>query len=77
MVSAIVLIDCEKGQVNATAEALASLDGVSEVYSVAGQVDLPCDPTPVIHERPTLTGGGPLELERLHGGGGAHARDAA
>lgn len=40
MVSAIVLIDCEKGQVNATAEALASLDGVSEVYSVAGQVDL-------------------------------------
>jgi DNA-binding Lrp family transcriptional regulator len=40
MVSAIVLIDCETGQVNSTAQALANLDGVSEVYSVAGQVDL-------------------------------------
>lgn len=40
MVSAIVLIDCEKGMVNETAQMLASLDGVSEVYSVAGQVDL-------------------------------------
>jgi DNA-binding Lrp family transcriptional regulator len=40
MISAIVLIDCEKGQVNETAQALANLEGVSEVYSVAGQVDL-------------------------------------
>ena len=40
MVSAIILIDCEKGLVNQTAEALAELEGVSEVYSVAGQVDL-------------------------------------
>lgn len=40
MVSAIILIDCEKGMVNQTAESLAELEGVSEVYSVAGQVDL-------------------------------------
>jgi DNA-binding Lrp family transcriptional regulator len=40
MVSAIVLVDCEKGMINETAQALASLEGVSEVYSVAGQVDL-------------------------------------
>lgn len=40
MVSAIVLIDCEKGMVNETAQMLANLDGISEVYSVAGQVDL-------------------------------------
>jgi DNA-binding Lrp family transcriptional regulator len=40
MVSAIVLIECQKGSVNATAEALADLAGISEVYSVAGRVDL-------------------------------------
>lgn len=40
MVSALVLIECEKGSVNQTAEALADLKGISEVYSVAGRVDL-------------------------------------
>ena len=40
MVSAIVLIDCEKEAVNQTAEALAEMPGISEVYSVAGRVDL-------------------------------------
>ncbi len=40
MVSAIVLIECQKGSVNQTAEALADLGGITEVYSVAGRVDL-------------------------------------
>ncbi len=40
MVSAIVLIDCEKGKINQIAEALADVPGISEVYSVAGRVDL-------------------------------------
>lgn len=40
MVSAIVLVECEKGMINQTAEALAEINGVSEVYSVAGRVDL-------------------------------------
>lgn len=40
MVSAIVLIACEKELVNQTAEALAEMPGISEVYSVAGRVDL-------------------------------------
>lgn len=40
MVSALVLIDCEKGAVNQAAEALADMDGITEVYSVAGRVDL-------------------------------------
>lgn len=40
MVSAIVLIDCEKGQINKTAEILADVEGITEVYSVAGRVDL-------------------------------------
>lgn len=40
MVSAIVLVECEKGMINQTAEALAEVDGISEVYSVAGRVDL-------------------------------------
>ena len=40
MVSAIVLIECVKGSINVTAEALAGMKGISEVYSVAGRVDL-------------------------------------
>ncbi len=40
MVSAIVLIECEKGKINQTAEALAEVNGISEVYSVAGRIDL-------------------------------------
>lgn len=40
MVSAIVLINCEKNFINPVAEALARLEGVSEVYSVAGRYDL-------------------------------------
>jgi DNA-binding Lrp family transcriptional regulator len=40
MVSAIVLIECEKGKINQTAEALADMRGITEVYSVAGRVDL-------------------------------------
>lgn len=40
MVSAIVLVECEKGMINQTAEALAEISGISEVYSVAGRVDL-------------------------------------
>jgi DNA-binding Lrp family transcriptional regulator len=40
MVSAIVLIECEKGAINQIAEALADMKGITEVYSVAGRVDL-------------------------------------
>lgn len=40
MVTAIVLLNTERDKVNAVADELASLDGVSEVHSVAGRVDL-------------------------------------
>lgn len=40
MVNAIVLIDCERGRIGDVAEALAAIDGVAEVYSVAGRHDL-------------------------------------
>ncbi len=40
MVSAIVLIECQKGMINKTAEVLADISGITEVYSVAGRVDL-------------------------------------
>jgi len=40
MVSAIVLIECNKNSINQVAEALADIKGISEVYSVAGRVDL-------------------------------------
>ncbi|MCW6010667.1 Lrp/AsnC family transcriptional regulator [Micromonospora sp. CPCC 206061] len=40
MITAIVLIDCATDSIPEVAEALAALPGVSEVYSVAGHVDL-------------------------------------
>lgn len=40
MITAIVLIDCATDAIPEVAEALADLPGVSEVYSVAGHVDL-------------------------------------
>lgn len=40
MITAIVLIDCATDAIPEVAEELANLEGVSEVYSVAGGVDL-------------------------------------
>jgi DNA-binding Lrp family transcriptional regulator len=40
MVTAIVLVTCEVDRTPETAQALADLRGVSEVYSVAGDWDL-------------------------------------
>ena len=40
MVNAIVMLNVESSKINSVAEKLVELDGVSEVYSVAGQYDL-------------------------------------
>jgi DNA-binding Lrp family transcriptional regulator len=40
MVHAIVLLNVERDKVNDIAEQLASIKGVSEVFSVAGRLDL-------------------------------------
>jgi DNA-binding Lrp family transcriptional regulator len=40
VITAIVLIQAEVDRIPEVAEALAELDGVSEVYSVTGDVDL-------------------------------------
>lgn len=40
MVTAIVLMNVERGRINAVAEDLAGRTGVSEVYSVSGNYDL-------------------------------------
>ena len=40
MVSAVVLINVEHDRINEAAQALADIDGVAEVYSVAGRYDL-------------------------------------
>ncbi len=40
MVTAVVLINVQRGQVNETAQRLLELDGVAEVYSVTGEYDL-------------------------------------
>ncbi|NNH72189.1 Lrp/AsnC ligand binding domain-containing protein [Nocardia uniformis] len=40
MITAIVLIHAEAARIPETAQALADIDGVAEVYSCAGDVDL-------------------------------------
>jgi DNA-binding Lrp family transcriptional regulator len=40
VITAIVLIDCATDSIPEVAQNLANLDGVSEVYSTAGHVDL-------------------------------------
>ena len=40
MITAIVMIDAATDSIGEVAQAVAELDGVSEVYSVAGDVDL-------------------------------------
>lgn len=40
MISALVLINVERGKVNETAQSLVEIEGVAEVYSVTGEYDL-------------------------------------
>ena len=40
MVSALVLLGIDRDHINPVAEELAEMEGVTEVYSVAGQYDL-------------------------------------
>ena len=40
MIHALVLIQCEIDEIPEAAQAIADIDGVSEVYSVAGEFDL-------------------------------------
>lgn len=40
MVTSIILIHAERTMVNAVAERLIEIEGISEVYSVSGQYDL-------------------------------------
>ena len=40
MVTAIVLLTTERDKINSIAEKLADMEGISEVYSIAGKYDL-------------------------------------
>jgi DNA-binding Lrp family transcriptional regulator len=40
MITAIVFVNAEVDRIPEVAEAIAALEGVSEVYSVTGQIDL-------------------------------------
>ena len=40
MVTALVLINVQRGQINETAQRLTEISGVAEVYSVTGEYDL-------------------------------------
>lgn len=40
MVSAIVLLNVKRNQINSVAEQLTQLNGITEVFSVAGRYDL-------------------------------------
>ncbi len=51
MITAVVLIDAVHDRIPEVAEALAEIDGVSEVYSVAGRFDLVAMVRVAGHER--------------------------
>ena len=40
MVTALVLLNVERSRVNSVAETLAEMEGITEVYSIAGRYDL-------------------------------------
>jgi len=40
MVTSIILMNIERSKINETAEQLAAMEGISEVYSVSGNYDL-------------------------------------
>jgi DNA-binding Lrp family transcriptional regulator len=40
VVSAVVLVNIAKGKIASAGEAIAAIEGVTEVFSVAGRVDL-------------------------------------
>ncbi|GAC1565415.1 MAG: Lrp/AsnC ligand binding domain-containing protein [Ktedonobacteraceae bacterium] len=40
MISAVVLINVQRGQVNETAQSLLDIEGVAQVYSFTGEYDL-------------------------------------
>jgi DNA-binding Lrp family transcriptional regulator len=40
MINAIVLINAERTKINSVGEQLASIEGITEVYSVSGRFDL-------------------------------------
>ncbi|SFH91165.1 Lrp/AsnC family transcriptional regulator [Modicisalibacter xianhensis] len=40
MQNAVILINAEKGQIQAVAQRLAEVEGISEVYSTCGRYDL-------------------------------------
>ena len=40
MITSIVLINAERTKINSAANQLASIDGITEVYSVSGRFDL-------------------------------------
>ena len=40
MITAVMMINCEVGQVHSVAQQLVDTDGVAEVYSISGEHDL-------------------------------------
>jgi len=40
MISALILLNIERGKVNETAQSLLEIEGIAEVYSVTGEYDL-------------------------------------
>ena len=40
MITAMVMLNIERGKINEVAEKLSDMDGIAEVYSVSGRFDL-------------------------------------
>ena len=65
MITAVVLVQCEIDEIPEAAQAIAELDGVTEVYSVAGEFDLVA--VVRVHEHEALATVIPQGIARVEG----------
>jgi DNA-binding Lrp family transcriptional regulator len=65
MVTAVVLVQCEIDEISGSAQAIADIDGVTEVYSVAGEFDLVAIVR--VHDHDSLASVIPQGIARVEG----------
>jgi DNA-binding Lrp family transcriptional regulator len=64
MVDAIVMVNAESNKINDAAQAIVEIDGVKDVYSVAGDIDLVAVvSTPAFEDLTTIIPGGIAKVD--------------
>jgi DNA-binding Lrp family transcriptional regulator len=65
VVTAVVLVQCQIDEISEAAQAIADIDGVTEVYSVAGEFDLVAIVR--VHDHEALSAVIPRGISRVEG----------